>query len=421
MKFKKIVLALVCLSSQLYAQEAQQIQRKIEHLQKQTQRLQSQLMALEKRLSIFKAKPVTKKEQPIAKKQTVNSVVKQPAKYENNMVKYHASTLTVHAPDEHPESIGFYPTALVAENRVVTYIAGTPVVTSPYLGARPAFDGSDYIVNISSINRDIRLMQQRRQLYDAYKSIGYPIPKRPIIALSGKTEPAGMINSTYIGNTGADLTLASNELDVAAALNQNVEGYLSISYDESPPTVGPRVANSKFRLNLGFVNIGNLDRSPIYFTAGQLYVPFGRYASSMISPPLTLNLARIKTRPFILGYKSQESTGPFVATYIYRSDTSLGKSGVGGTNVGYSFIYEGMTGEAGLSYISSIADSSGLQITAANPGTFEGFSSLLHGNEAVRKIQAMDVYGTVSYGRFNVAAEWVGAIESFRIQDLSFN
>ena len=30
-----------------------------------------------------------------------------------------------------PESIGFYPTALVAENEVVTYIAGTPVVLHP--------------------------------------------------------------------------------------------------------------------------------------------------------------------------------------------------------------------------------------------------------------------------------------------------
>ena len=53
----------------------------------------------------------------------------------------------------------------MADGRVVTFIAGTPVVTSPYLGARPAYDGSDYIVNISSINRDVRLMEQRRRLY----------------------------------------------------------------------------------------------------------------------------------------------------------------------------------------------------------------------------------------------------------------
>lgn len=419
MKFKKIVLALVCLSSPLYAENDQQLQREIAQLQKQTQQLQSQLIALQKKLVNHQAKPAARKAVLPARKQAEHPDVREQKKY--NMGKYHSSGISVHTPDEHPESIGFYPTALVADNRVVTYIAGTPVVTSPYLGARPAFDGSDYIVNISSINRDIRLMQQRRRLYDAYKSIGYPVPERPIIAISGKTEPIGMINSAYLGNTNADIDLGSSELAVAAALNQNVEAYVSIAYDDSPPEIGPRIDNSAFSLNLGFVNIGNLDKTPLYFTAGQLYVPFGRYSSSMISAPLTMNLARTKTRPFIFGYKSQESTGPFAATYIYRSDTNLGKSGVGGVNLGYTFAHQELTGEVGASYISSIADSAGMQNTAAIPGTFAGFGSLLHGNEAIRKTQAIDVYGNLGYDRFNFAAEWVGAIEAFRAQDLSFN
>ena len=113
----------------------------------------------------------------------------------------------------------------------------------------------------------------------------------------------------------------------------------AIAYDASPPDVGPRINNSAFNLNMGFVNIGNLDKTPFYFTAGQLYVPFGRYSTSMVSAPLTLNLARTKTRPFILGYKSQEDTGPFAAVYVYRSDTIFGKSGVGGANLGYIYEY----------------------------------------------------------------------------------
>jgi hypothetical protein len=172
---------------------------------------------------------------------------------------------------------------------------------------------------------------------------------------------------------------------------------------------------------MGFVNVGNLDKTPIYFTAGQLYVPFGRYSSSMISAPLPLNLARTKTRPFILGYKSQGESGPFAATYIYRSETTLGKSGVGGANLGYSILVDKLTGEVGVSYISSMNDAAGMQNTAANPGTFGGFGSLLNGNEHVRKTQAMDVYGNLAYERFNLAVEWAGALQSFRTQDLSFN
>ncbi len=150
----------------------------------------------------------------------------------------------------------------------------------------------------------------------------------PIIAISGKTEPMAVFDNSFQGLMNGDLNLGSSELDVAAALNENVEAYIALAYDSAPPSVGPRIDNSAFNLNMGFVNIGNLDKTPFYFTAGQLYVPFGRYSSAMISAPLTMNLARTKTRPFIVGYKSQEDTGPFVALYGYRSDTTYGKSGV---------------------------------------------------------------------------------------------
>ncbi|WP_019349429.1 LbtU family siderophore porin [Fluoribacter dumoffii] len=433
MQYKKILLALVCLSSPIYAENEQQLQSQITRLQRQAEQLQSQLNALQKELvskkvhhsakthkSVKTHKKEIKKHVTAPHKKQAKNQAQHPSDTEK-MVKYHSSTLSVHTPEEHPEAIGFYPTALVGENRVVTYIAGTPVVASPYLGDRPAFDGSDYIVNISSINRDVRLMQQRRKLYRAYHNMGYPIPERPIIALSGKAEPVGMINSNYVGGTNVDLTLGSSELDVAVALNQNVEAYIAIAYDASPPEVGPRIDNSAFNLNMGFVNVGNLDKTPFYFTAGQLYVPFGRYSSAMISSPVTLDMARTKTRPFILGYKSQNDTGPFISTYIYRSDTTLGRAGVGGVNSGYTFSSNDIRGEVGASYISSINDAAGMQSTAANPGTFGGFGSVLNGNEAVRKTQAVDVYANLGYDRFNFAAEWVGAIEAFRAQDLSFN
>ena len=420
MKLKKILLVLTCLSSPLYAENDQQLLQEIKRLQQQTQALQSQLNTLQKKLVSHHTA-----HQPQPKKK-VRKIAKRPLVANNNkrerVEHFHSSRVSVHAPGSHPESIGFYPTALVADNHVVTYIAGTPVVTSPYLGSRPAFDGSDYIVNISSINRDIRLMQQRRKLYNAYKSIGYPAPTVPIIALSGKAEPVGVINSPFRGNTSGDINLGSNEIAVAAALNRNVEAYVSIAYDDSPPDEGPRVNNSSFDLNLGFVNIGNLESSPFYFTAGQLYVPFGRYSSSMISGPLPLNLARTKTRPIILGYKSQEHTGPFAAVYVYRSDTILGKSGVGGVNLGYIYDYREINGEIGASFISSIADSSGMQNNGSNVGTtFGGFGSFSNGNEAVRKTPAIDIHGNLAYDRYNLAAEWVGATESFRPQDLSFN
>ncbi|RAP36564.1 hypothetical protein B1207_07075 [Legionella quinlivanii] len=444
MKHKALILALAAVTAPVIAADNEQLQQQILQLQRQTQELQNQLSQLQKQLvaqpsanksTVKRAAPKKTNRTktapaPIARKaetkrqQTASTpAAKSVPTTQKGTRVFHNANITVHTPEGHPESIGFYPTALLADNQVVTYIAGTPVVTSPYLGDRPAFDGSDYIVNISSINRDIRLMQQRRRLYDAYKNIGYPIPHIPIIALSGKAEPVASFSQPYVGQSSGDLTLGSSELDVAAALNSYVEAFIGIAYDESPPDVGgQRLANSAFGLNLGFVNIGNLDESPFYFTAGQLYAPFGRYSSSMISSPITQSITRTKTRPFILGYKSQTDTGPFAAVYGYKSDTTLGHSAVGGVNLGYIFKHGDASGEIGGGLIGSINDAQGLQSTGSAPlTTFGGFASPTNGNEAVAKRQGLNIHGNISFDRYSLTAEWVGASKAFRTQDLSFN
>lgn len=408
MKYKLLFIALTLCAQALCAASGsdEQLRLEVQRLQQQTQALQKQLNHLQHQL--------------IKNKRTKQTAPKPKPSSEG---KVHDSNLYVHTLDGHPESVEFYPTALLAEDHhVVTYIAGTPVVTVPYLGSRPAFDGSDYIVNISSINRDIRLMQQRRQLYRAYRLMGYPVPNTPIIALSGKAEPIGTIGDSYNNNVTGDWNLGSAELDASAALNDKVQAYLSLAYDPSPNTfTNQRVNNSSIGLGMGFINIGDLDQSPYYFTAGQLYAPFGRFSSSMISAPITMMMGRTKARPFILGYKSQEETGPFAAIYGFKGDTTRGDSGVGGLNFGYIFKTNNTEGEFGTSVISSIDNAGGMQINGSAPTNFGGFGAILNGNEAVKQIPAVDVHGNMRFDRYNLTAEWVSATEPFRTQDLSFN
>ncbi|MDP1603477.1 MAG: LbtU family siderophore porin [Legionella sp.] len=427
MKHTALILAFATLSHPLLAADNIQLQQEIKLLQQQTKMLQTQLDKLQKQLvgqdnkqrSRKSKKPVSAKSKS-AQKKTVPS--RPPAS--SRAHSYHTSVIAVHTPLESASATGFYPTALIADNnRIITYIAGTPVITTPYLGERPAFDGSDYIVNISSINRDIRLMQQRRKLYDAYEKIGYPIPNRPIISLSGKSEPVASLTRPYAGQSQGDFGLGSSEVDVAAALNEYVEAFIGIAFDDSPPSAGgPRINNSSFDLNLGFVNIGNLDETPIYFTAGQLYAPFGRYSSSMISSPITLGLARTKTRPFILGYKSQSEPGPYAAVYGFIPDTTLGRSAVGGVNAGYIISSGDISGDIGAGLIGSIDDSQGMQGTGSAPfTTFGGFGSITNGSEAVGKVPAVDFHANVSFDRYSLTAEWVGTSRAFNPEDLSVN
>ena len=410
---------MLALSSPGRFAHADDLAQQVARLTVQTEQLQQQLQHLQTQLANTSSGKVTKEViKPIAPAGVTRSPKVQPDP------SVHDSQVIVRAMEIDPESVDFYPTALVADGRVLTYIAGTPVVTSPYLGSRPAFDGSDYIVNISSINRDIRLLQQRRNLYRAYEREGYTAPNMPIIMLSGKAEPIGYFGQNYTNTNIGDWTFASSELDVAAFLNDKVEAYMGIAYNQAPPQGGgQRVANSVFGLNMGFINIGDLDESPYYLTAGQLYAPFGRYSTAMVSAPLTMIFSRTRTRPLILGYKSQTDSGPFAAAYAFRTDTDLGNHTAGGLNWGYIKNADDFTGEFGLSVISSVNEAAGMQYAGASTtaDTFAGFASINNGNEDVKKTPAGGLHTTISFQRYNLTAEWISTINAFRAQDLSFN
>lgn len=424
MKYKNLILVTALGFSPVALSASNvQLQQEIQLLQKQAQDLQSQLNRLQKELvtQTTVSKPVKKNAH------TSNQPNKQSAKKTKKTTKkscpVHSSVVTVKSLNNDPSAVEVNPAALIADGHVITYISGMPVVTSPYLGAFPAFDGSDYIVNISSINRDVRLLQQRRTLYNSFKHMGYSQPNLPIIAISGKAEPAGSWNESTYGKSRGDWTLGSSELDVAASINNKVEAYLGLAYDESPPSIGgPRVSNSAVNLNMGFVNIGDLEQSPYYFTAGQLYVPFGRFSTSMISAPLTMRMGRTKSRPFIIGYKSPYISGPFAAAYAYKSDTTLGNSAVGGLNLGYVFNTGNTAGEIGGSVISSMDDVGGIQVTGSKPGTtFGGFASPTNGSEKVHKIPGIGAHASFGIDRYSLTAEWVSTLGRFRTEDLSFN
>ncbi len=112
------------------------LQQEIQYLKKTTEELQQKNAHLQGQLSQKGKRKQKEKENKTSSNNTGM----------NTNPDVHQTTIKVNSLD-HPESLEFYPTALIADNKVLTYIAGTPVVSSPYLGSRPAFDGSDYIVN----------------------------------------------------------------------------------------------------------------------------------------------------------------------------------------------------------------------------------------------------------------------------------
>ena len=83
-----------------------------------------------------------------------------------------------------------------------------------------------------------------------------------------------------------------------------------MTYENIPGTSPRRISNSRVFLDRGFIIIGNFNRSPIYGSLGQMYVPFGRYGSNMISLPLTYFIGKTKARAISVGLAPQKMNSP---------------------------------------------------------------------------------------------------------------
>ncbi len=299
----------------------------------------------------------------------------------------------------------------------ITYFGGTPVVTSPYLGLRSEFDGSDLISNLSSMNEDMRLLLQRRAFDLELLKRGKKVPEFPLIELSGKIEGIANFQDPYVGPLSNDVDLETAELDVAGYFAKSILGFMAFRYDGTTGEMNRRVDNSRIYLDKAFLTLGDLTRTPLYATIGQLYVPFGRYSGFMISPPLPMLVARTKERAVVVGFKQDGDNGAFGQAYYFKGDAQVHGRNNGGVNIGYDFSNTKFHGTVSTGLINNIADSQGLQ-NGGGSG-FVGFAS--SDNRLVRDVHGWAINGKIGIGSFAFVAEYVTALSDFDENDLAFN
>lgn len=300
------------------------------------------------------------------------------------------------------------------------FLGGTPVIVSPYLGLRSETDVFDLIVNLPSVNEDLRILKQKQEIADAYRKHNLPIPDVPLLNLSGKVEGQITAARLYTDQHSTNVNLTGAELDIAGMINRWSTLLLAIVYDSAPPAVGTVVDNSRLFLDKGFLTLGNLDRSPFYATLGQFYVPFGQYSTLMISDPLTKLVGRIKARALLLGYDQDFG--------IHRVNASLfGFRGYAnntinvtqyGANLDYLIREEKWKGNLAASYVANIGDANTFQQNGG-PSGFTGFSNT--SESLIHRVPGFDARGSFSMGPFDIFAEYVTATDSFSAINLTYN
>jgi hypothetical protein len=303
---------------------------------------------------------------------------------------------------------------------VEMYAHGPAVVTSPALGARrSADDASDLAVNLPSMNEDLVLLKVRQKMNDYAAKNGIALPERPLIFLSGAliggvSEIRGY---NYITNKdkveNADINLTKGELDAIFEVSPWATGGLIVKYEETPAgSTSRRIKNSRIKLDRGFLTIGQLDKSPLYFTMGQIYAPFGVFGSSMIDDPATKNIGRYKDRMAVLGFYRE---GLQAQVYAYPGETK-GNNNVfdhSGFNLAYEYSKDKFKISVGGSVIGNFAETDGMQ---------DIFGAAYPTNEPLKnRVYGIDGRIKLDYKPFSIAAEYVGAAKRFDVRDISFN
>lgn len=297
---------------------------------------------------------------------------------------------------------------------------GSPVFSSPYIGINSAFDGSDLIVNESSVNLDYRLLKQRQAMLNALEKSGVPYPDHPTIVLSGKIEGLASYVNHHPGSDQTDIDLESAALDAFIGINPWAFGFIDFEYDNSPNANNAvRVSNSRVFLRQGFLTIGRPDVEPFYATMGQLFVPFGQHSSFFITNPLTLDLGRAKQRAIVLGYHPDE--GLYANVYGFKGNTDVSKELEGGGTLGIHETFGKLTADASLGLISNLAESDGMQETGLNEtGKFNGFGDSVTTENLVHAVPGFDARASLNYLSYTLSAEYVRATRAFDASDLEF-
>jgi len=306
------------------------------------------------------------------------------------------------------------------------YFRGPSVATSPAFGIRrSADDASDLMVSLSSIHEDLILLQLRKKMDRYARANKVEIPQRPVVALSGGVEGQANYVHNYNKTERNDINLSRAELDVIGEAGPWATAAMIISYDKDRPATGARVTNSRLTIDRAFATIGQLEKCPIYFTIGQIYAPFGKFSSYMVTTPSMKALGRFKDRMAVLGFSQDftrgESSGVVsMQVYGYPGETKVQDNNIvehGGFNLDLEFKKDKFALKIGGSVIGNIAESDGMQSNIFNYSGALGAGS----TTITDRVYGIDGRIKASFDRYTLLAEYVGAGKCFNVNDLSHN
>ena len=162
------------------------------------------------------------------------------------------------------------------------------------------------------------------------------------IDVSGVVEVEAFVTDSneYGNNSASDIVLATVELGIGTQINYVTRADISVLYEEDDTPIEVDTALLTFAAD----DVG------MSLTLGQMYLPFGKFETAMVSDTLILELAETRETSALLSYNV---FGMSFSGFVFRGDAD--DSAV--SDYGFAVDYLSDPVEIGMSYINNLLDS----------------------------------------------------------------
>jgi hypothetical protein len=239
------------------------------------------------------------------------------------------------------------------------------------------------------------------------------------IEIAGLVEVEAGYFEPFDAPSESDLVLATFELGILSQIGNWVEVGGALLYEED---------DTDLEVDTAYVTLYNPDVAPVFFTGGQIYVPFGVYDTNLVSDPLTLEIGETRETAALLGF---EYAGVGGSIYGFNGDHTLnGDNRIAswGANLSYVWEQDGVAVAASAGWINNLGDSDGLQDTLAD-NRDATLAELIEGEDPradsfstdpVDRTAGWTANLGVAVGPVSFVGEYLSAADSFDPDSLSY-
>lgn len=148
---------------------------------------------------------------------------------------------------------------------------------------------------------------------------------------------------------------ASADLGIEVNIEKNVTGFVGLTWEDNDDD------SYSLEIDEAYLKLGGNDAMPLFFRAGKMYVPFGKFETCMISDPLTLEIGETRGSAAELGVNF---AGFYLSGYAFNGAEDIygedDKTDNFGGSIGYAYESDSFSIEIGGSYINSLYEAGGL-------------------------------------------------------------